>query len=348
MSSPLIPPKGVWVPVPTFFQSPTPSTIQPALDIHAQQAHALFLADRGITGLVLLGSTGEAIHLTRSERSELISSVRSHLDKHGYPDYPIMAGVLTSGEIEETVQWLDDVASAGAQWGLVLVPGYFGNAAKQEDLVEWFRIIADRSKIPVLVYNYPGVTNGVVVQPETYPLLAQHAKIVGCKMSHGNVSHHVQVSLDPEIDHDKFRVFSGFGQQLGPIVSYGAAGVIDGMAAFYPKTVVRLFNLVSELDTGNVDQSIARDVKAEITRLQFVVSRAEEFVVRHGLVGIKEAVWRVTKLGIQGSGRLPIRGSLTDEEWEKARALFLKGIETEEAEVDWKKVTLPGVKEILG
>lgn len=182
MSSPLIPPKGVWVPVPTFFQSPTRSTIQPPLDIAAQQAHALFLARNGITGLVLLGSTGEAIHLTRSERTDLISSVRKHLDENGYPDYPIMAGVLTSGGIEETLEWLDDVASAGAQWGLVLVPGYFGNAAKQEDLVGWYRVIADRSKIPVLVYNYPGVTNGVLVLPETYTLLAGHANIVGCKM----------------------------------------------------------------------------------------------------------------------------------------------------------------------
>ncbi|MBE3045302.1 hypothetical protein IMZ48_22665, partial [Candidatus Bathyarchaeota archaeon] len=52
--------------------------------------------------------------------------------------------------------------------------------------------------------------------------------------SHGDVSHHVQVSTDPKIDHDKFRVFSGFGQQLGPIVLFGAAGVIDGLAAFYP------------------------------------------------------------------------------------------------------------------
>lgn len=181
-SSPQIPPKGVWVPVPTFFQSSTPSSVQPPLDTRAQQAHALFLAKSGITGLVLLGSTGEAIHLTRSERITLVSSVRSHLTGAGYPDYPIMAGVLSSGGIEETLEWLEDVASAGAQWGLVLVPGYFGGAAKQEDLVEWYRIVADRSPIPVLVYNYPGVTNGVVVLPETYTSLAKHRNIVGCKM----------------------------------------------------------------------------------------------------------------------------------------------------------------------
>jgi len=131
------------------------------------------------------------------------------------------------------------------------------------------------------------------------------------------------VSLDPQIDHDKFRVYSGFGQQLGPIVFFGAAGVIDGMAAFFPKTVVRLMELAAKGD-------LSENSKAEILRLQFVVSRAEEFVVRYGLIGIKEAVFRVTGLGVQGGGRLPVKGSLSDSEWEKARELFLVGIEAVE------------------
>ena len=86
-------------------------------------------------------------------------------------------------------------------------------------------------------YNYPGVTNGVMITPETYRILAQHPNIVGCKMSHAVVSWHNQVSLDPKIDHNKFKVYSGLGQQLGPIVFFDAAGVIDGLAAVYPKTV---------------------------------------------------------------------------------------------------------------
>ncbi|KAM7186687.1 hypothetical protein V8F33_011674 [Rhypophila sp. PSN 637] len=326
-----VPPKGVWVPVPTFFKSSTdhPSNVQADLDIPAQQQHALFLAKSGITGLVLLGSTGEAIHLSRSERISVVSSVRSHLDANGYPNYPIMAGVLTSGGVEDTMQWITDLAGAGAQWALVLVPGYFGAASSQADLLKWYKVVASQSKIPILVYNYPGVTNGVLVMPETYTELAQDDNIVGCKMSHGNVSHHVQVSLDPKIDHDQFRVFSGFGQQLGPIVSFNAAGVIDGMAAFYPRTVVRLFDLMTQFQQGRFDEH----QKAEVWRLQFIVSCAEEFVVRHGLMGIKEAVWRVTGIGSQGSGRLPITGSMSDEEWEKAKGLFLSGIIEEEAKL---------------
>lgn len=149
------PPRGVFVPVPTFFRpspsssSPSP-THQPPLDLPAQSAHALALARAGITGLVLLGSTGEAIHLTASERFDLVRAVRAALDAAGFTDYPIMAGVLANG-IDETLEWLADYARAGAQWGLVLAPGYFGGAVGQDGLREWYRVVAAASPVPILM-----------------------------------------------------------------------------------------------------------------------------------------------------------------------------------------------------
>lgn len=178
-------------------------------------------------------------------------------------------------------------------------------------------------------YNYPGVTNNVMVAPESYTSLAQHPKIVGCKMSHGNVSHHVQVSLDPAIDHSKFKVYSGFGQQLGPIVFFGAAGVIDGMAAYYPKTVVKLMSLLlAHFSEGKAVDPAALE---EMRRLQYVISKAEEFIGKTGVVGIKEAVFRVTGHGLAEGGRLPLKGKLADGEWERLRELYLTDIEKVEA-----------------
>lgn len=137
----------------------------------------------------------------------------------------------------------------------------------------------------------------------------------------------MQVSLDPVIDHDQFRVYSGFGNQLGPIVLFGAAGVIDGMAAFYPKTVVRLMQLVAKADKGE----LTAETKAEMHTLQFTVSKAEEFVMRYGILGIKEAVYRVAGFGNLEGGRLPIRGKLPDGAWDKAKGMFLAEIEQSEA-----------------
>jgi len=145
------------------------------------------------------------------------------------------------------------------------------------------------------------------------------------------VSHHVQVSLDPAIDHGKFRVYSGFGQQLGPIVFFGAAGVIDGLAAFFPRTVVRLMSLIATRLDGK--QPVGAAQLDEIRRLQYVVSRAEEFIVRTGIVGIKEATYRVAGFGTLEGGRLPLKGRLADGEYERLRALLLTDIENIEKEL---------------
>ncbi|KAF2195781.1 dihydrodipicolinate synthetase [Zopfia rhizophila CBS 207.26] len=299
------PPTGVFVPVPTFFKPASASnSLQPQVDVDTQVKHSIHLAKNGIRGLVLLGSTGEAIHMSKQERFDLVSGVRKGLNDAGYPDYPIMAGVLINS-VDEVLEWLQDFKKAGVQWGLVLAPGYFGAAANQENIREWYTVVADHSPIPILIYNYPGVTNNVMVTPETYNILAQHPNIVGCKMSHGNVSYHVQVSLDPEIDHNKFRVFSGFGQQLGPIVFFGAAGVIDGLAAMYPKTVSRLMNLSEK-------RPIEPKVHEEIQALQYAVSTAEEYIGKWGIVGIKEGVYRVLGMGTLEGGRLPLKGKLPD------------------------------------
>lgn len=138
------------------------------------------------------------------------------------------------------------------------------------------------------------------------------------------MSHHVQVSLDPAIDHEKFRLYSGFGQQLGPIVFFGAAGVIDGLAAIYPKTVARLFDLAEQ-------RPITPEALAEAQKLQYVVSKAEEYIVKTGILGIREAIFRVTGLGTLEGGRLPLKGKLPDGEWEKLREAYLSDIEKSES-----------------
>jgi 2-keto-3-deoxy-L-rhamnonate aldolase len=145
------PPTGVFVPVPTFFKPASASkSLQAEIDVDTQVKHSVYLAKNGIRGLVLLGSTGEAIHMSKQERFDMVSGVRKGLDEAGFPDYPIMAGVLINS-VEEVLEWLHDFKKAGAQWGLVLAPGYFGAAANQENIKEWYTLVADNSPIPILM-----------------------------------------------------------------------------------------------------------------------------------------------------------------------------------------------------
>ncbi|RPA91542.1 aldolase [Choiromyces venosus 120613-1] len=307
------PPAGIYVPVPTFFvpaTSPEYNPLTPPLDLDAQASHALHLARSGITGLVLLGSTGEAVHLTRTERVAQIKHVRAALTAGGYEDYPLIAGTATNG-IEETVELLNESAAAGAGWGLVLAPGYFAAVTSEEGIIAWYKGVAEGSSIPVMIYHYPGVSNNIKLPPSIFRTLAAHPNIVGGKLSHGDISIHAQIALDPEIDHSKFHLFTGLGQQLFPALQVGCSGAIDGLAAIFPKTVVHLYNLVTR--TEGMDQETLDRVR----ELQYRVSCAEELIVKFGTVGIKEAVAHVLSFGEPDGGRLPLARGMGYGEWER-------------------------------
>lgn len=145
-----VPPPGVHVPVPTFFKSGRLSD-RDEVDTETQIAHAIHMAKSGIHGLVLLGSTGEAIHLSQTERSNLVRSVREALTEAGYSGYPILVGILSNND-EDAVQELRMLKEAGGDWGLVLVPGYFGAAIDQSNIINWYTKVADESPMPILVY----------------------------------------------------------------------------------------------------------------------------------------------------------------------------------------------------
>ncbi|KAI0534977.1 hypothetical protein GGR58DRAFT_480805 [Xylaria digitata] len=313
-----VPPPGIYVPVPTFFvgkQAANYNAVATPLDIDAQIAHSLYLARAGIKGLVILGSTGEAVHLTNKERFEVLSGVRQAFEQNGFKDYPILAGTATQN-IEETVEQLRSAKEAGSQWGMCLAPGYFAGTSTQEGIIRWFTAVADQSPIPILIYYYPGVSNNVKITPSTFVTLAKHANIVGCKLSHGDVSVHAQIASNPVIDHDQFRTFTGLGQQLLPVVAVGGAGAIDGCAGFFPKTVVRLYEL-------SVKNQLSEAEASERRRLQFKVSSIEELVAKFGTVGIKEAISRLRGFGERDGTRLPLHGGIPggDAEWANWQAL---------------------------
>ncbi|SPN97546.1 related to dihydrodipicolinate synthase [Cephalotrichum gorgonifer] len=321
------PPAGMYVPAPTFFASKTSlSPTSLPLDLDTQVAHSIYLARAGIRGIVLLGSTGEAIHLRTAERAEVLVAVRKGLDEAGFKDYPLIAGTA-SQNIDETVEQLEVAKQSGAGWGLVLAPGYFAGGVSQDAMAAWFTAVADRSPIPVMIYHYPAVSNNVKFLPSTQAKLSTHPNIVGCKLSHGDVSVHCQVSSHPDIDHSRFLTFTGLGQQLLPMMSVGGAGAIDGSAGVFPRTHVRLWELC-RLPRPS-DEEIA-----ERRQLQYKVSCMEELVNSHGTVGIKEAASRLRGFGEVDGGRLPLaRGLAGEGGWERWEGV-ISAVEEEEKRLE--------------
>ena len=120
-------------------------------DLETFSAQIVRLAKANVRPLIA-GSMGEANHLTHAERTTLIKTARAALDGSGFTDVPIIAGAGT-GSTRETVELCHEAAAAGADFTIVITSGYFAGALTREALKAFFVEVAEKSPLPVIVYN---------------------------------------------------------------------------------------------------------------------------------------------------------------------------------------------------
>ncbi len=84
-----------------------------------------------------------------------------------------------------TLKLAREAKEAGADFVLVLPPSYWASAMTRPVLVKFFQEVADESPLPVLIYNFPAVSNGINIDSDMLIELAEHPNIVGCKLTDG-------------------------------------------------------------------------------------------------------------------------------------------------------------------
>lgn len=138
-------PRGIYTPVTVFFHE------DETIDWSALQSHILRLAAGGVTGLVISGSNGEAVHLSQAERREVIQYARKTLDHNGFEAVVIIAGCGASST-RETKQLCKEASQSGAAWALVLPPSYWVTAMSKPVLMEFFTTVSIHTDLasPVL------------------------------------------------------------------------------------------------------------------------------------------------------------------------------------------------------
>ena len=160
-----VPSPGVYVPAITFFD---PSTDQ--LDLHAQAQYYTYLSSPsvGLTGLVILGTNAETLLLTREERKSLLTTARASVP----PQYPLIAGV-SGHSTAQVLEYISDAHDAGADFLLVLPCAYFGKQTTPKVVNDFYDQIATESPLPILIYNFPAVCNGLDLDSETIANIAR-------------------------------------------------------------------------------------------------------------------------------------------------------------------------------
>jgi 4-hydroxy-2-oxoglutarate aldolase len=237
-----VPPSGVWCPAVTFFNHEDDT-----LDLAPQKKYYEYLSKSGLAGLVILGTNAEAFLLTREERFQLISTAREAVG----PTFPIMAGV-GAHSTKQVLELVADAAKAGANYVLVLPPAYFGKASTLPVIERFFSDVSAKSPLPIVIYNFPAVCNGVDLDSEFITKLAKkHANIVGVKLTCASVGKITRLAAS--LPASEFATFGGQSDFMIGGLSVGSAGCIAAFANVFPKTLSKIYKLYKE---GNFEEAL--------------------------------------------------------------------------------------------
>src|SRR5437879_2716116 len=134
-----------------------------------------------VAGIVVLGSTGEAILLSDEERREVLKIARDV----AAPNKVLIAGTGIESAAE-TLKLTEYAAKLGYDVALLRTPHYYKKQMQPGNLLAFYRTVADRSPLPVMIYNFPQAT-GYDMPAELVIELAAHPNLIGIKESSGDV-----------------------------------------------------------------------------------------------------------------------------------------------------------------
>ena len=188
--------------------------------------------DGGVDGLLALGSTGEAASLDETARRTILSSVVAAAAGR----VPVICGVAQS-HLSAARTEVEAAARLGAAAALVVPPFYY--PIDQATVLAFYRRLAAKSPIPILLYNIPQFTK-VVSEPATVATLAGEGSIAGIKDSSRDFEYFEGVCIAAR-GLPKFRIFTGSDTMLLPSLAMGGAGTICGAANVAPSWVVHIY-----------------------------------------------------------------------------------------------------------
>jgi 4-hydroxy-tetrahydrodipicolinate synthase len=277
----------------------TPFLASGAIDEKALKALVTRQVEGGIHFLVPCGTTGETPTLTREERDRV---VRITVEVAG-GRVPVLAGV-GGYDTHEVAELAEHTETLGVQ-GLLSVTPYY-NKPTQEGLFHHYRTIAERTSLPIIVYNVPGRT-GCNVEPRTLARLATIPNVVGVKEASGNMTQMCEVCRAVPPD---FAVLSGDDALALPLMAVGGRGLISVASNIVPDRMARMINLAL---AGNF--AAAREehtVLLPLMLVNFIESNPIPVKAALAILGLVDEVYRLPMVPPSDASRAKIRQTLAD------------------------------------
>ena len=238
-----------------------------------------------LAGYVVCGSTGESVMLTADEKILMWEWVA----ESAAPGKLLIAGTGVES-VQETVALTNRAANLGYVAAMVRTPHYYKNLLNRNDAqMLYFRSVADRTKIPLMIYNWPQAT-GIDISPEAVVALSEHPNIIAIKESSGSLEKVMQMIREVK---PGFQVLVGSAPTLWPSLQAGAVGAVLAFANAAPYATITIWEAhrTREAEAG-------KDWQGRIARAAQLVT------TKHGIPGLKYAMDLNGYYG--GAPRLPL------------------------------------------
>lgn len=287
-SHPLVP--GVYAATLTFFDEAED------IDVPTLRKHIARIADAGLSGIVALGSNGEAAHLPDQERAVVIRTVRSTLDQTGHTDKPVIVGA-SAHSTRQCIELCKQAKDAGGSHVLVLPPSYYTGAMSDDAICEFYVKVANASPLPVILYSFSAVSAGINMNSDLLIRVSQHANVVGTKFTCGDTGKLARVTRvmgasTPGKEAEYWAVGGLADFTLQALVA-GGSGVVAGGANLAPKVCVAVYKLFEE------------GKWAEAMKLQSVLSQGDAGHTAGGIGATKRLAGHY--FGYGGRARSPLQ-----------------------------------------
>ncbi len=208
-----------------------------------------FQIDNGTDAIIIAGTTGESSTLSMEEHRKVIKAAVDFTKGR----VPVVAGT-GSNCTATAIRHAKEAEADGADAALIVTPYY--NKATQAGLIKHYSMIADETKLPIILYNVPGRT-GCNLMPETVAELVKTKKnIVGLKEATGNMA---QASKTMALCDGNLELYSGEDGLVVPLLSIGGIGVISVLSNVAPR---QTHDMVMDYLNGDLEKSRAMQLKA--------------------------------------------------------------------------------------
>src|SRR5271170_5576486 len=225
----------------------------------------------GLAGYVVCGSTGESVMLTGEEKIQLFEWVA----EYAAPEKLLIAGTGVES-VRETVALSNRAAAIGYKVAMVRTPHYYKNLINNAPAqMLYFRAVADQSKIPLIIYNWPQTT-GVDIPAEAVAQLSQHPNIIAIKESSGNLEKVMQMIREVK---SGFQVLTGSAPTLAPSFAVGCVGAVLAFANAAPYATISIW-----------EAHRTREPEAAMDWHNRIARAAQLVTTKYGIPGLKYAM----------------------------------------------------------